>query len=190
MRISNQEILKRIKTINKGKEYSKQIKPFGFISVGIGTIKENGEQIKPIAPFNRNTQITARNEFIDSRTGKTLQGTKYWKTLDKVIDHYIEHPESKLEGNIGCLKRRHMKVDTIMPIGKEAKKIYMEPLGITTATTYPNKKEIYKKILTVTNEEAKKKGVTRATLWKIKEKIKKGKNINLKTNAVKKLLGT
>ncbi len=190
MKISNQEIMKRVKTINKGKPYDQRIKPYGFVSVGTGTKKENGKHIKPITPFNRNTQITAREEFMDSQTGKKLKGTQYWKTLNRVIEDYIEHPESKLEGEKGYLKRRHIKIDSITIIGKEAKKVYMEPLGITPATEFHNKEELFKKILEITNKEAKKKGVTRPTLWKIKEKIRTGKNINLKTSAVRKLLGS
>ncbi len=37
-------------------------------------------------------------------------------------------------------------------------------------------------------KEAKERGVSRPTLWKIKKKIREGKKINLKGRVVKKLL--
>ena len=61
----------------------------------------DGEKIKPIAPFNKNPQIAVEKEFIDYNTGNTFQGREHWKTLSDVFLDYIDHPETKFEGDVG-----------------------------------------------------------------------------------------
>jgi hypothetical protein len=65
--------------------------------------------------------------FIDYKTGKTYpneinQDTRlFWKPLSEVIQDYIDHPESKSEGNIGVIKRKHIianRIDVIVKLSK------------------------------------------------------------------------
>lgn len=186
--ISTYDIWKRTKNINNGKTYNEQIKPFGFVSVGFATQSKDGKIIKPFAPYNNDTQAVARGEFIDGGTGKRYIGIEYWKSISGIIREYIVHPESKFDGDIGFLKRKHVHVSDVVYIGKEVKKVNQQILGLTLVTEYQNRKEIYDRILKLSNKEAEKSGVTRSAVWKIKKKIKDGKRVNLKCSGVRKLL--
>jgi hypothetical protein len=119
---------RRLAQINRNKAYSKQVKPFNFILVGQPT--ENGDKAKPIHPITKFT--TKINEapfqsFIDYNSGKRYAGESqlYWKTLKSVIRDYLSHPEAKF-GNgcsMGKMRRRHLEIDKIAYIGKEANEL-------------------------------------------------------------------
>jgi len=56
--VSTGTIIKRFKKLNEGKPFDRQIKPFNFMLVGNGAyVNENGEKVKPVAPFNKNSQL-------------------------------------------------------------------------------------------------------------------------------------
>ena len=186
--ISTQNLWKQIKVVNDGQTYNEQIKPFGFVSVGFGTRTENGQIIKPIAPFDNDTQKVARQPFIDSKTGKKYQGEGYWKTLSDIIFEYIDHPESKFDGDTGFLSRKSVTISGITYIGKEVKKLEQQHLGLEHVTEYQNREDIYDRILKMSNKEAESRGVTRSALWKIKKKIREGKKVNLRCRAVRDLI--
>lgn len=117
-----------------------------------------------------------------------MQGEKYWKTLYEQIINYIDHPEAKFEGKEGWLKRRHIKPKEIVWIGKESNKIN-EVHEDTKVNTYRDREKDKIRILNMSNEEALKRGVSRPTLWKIKEKLRKNpEKFNWNTRAVRKLL--
>ena len=84
------------------------------------------------------------------------------------------------------MKRRHLTPKSIEYIGKESTKI--EQNWTDSPEAYKNTKVIYQKILKITPKEAKKRGVSRPTLWKIKRKIREEKKINLKGRSVKRLI--
>jgi hypothetical protein len=86
------------------------------------------------------------------------------------------------------LKRRHLKPKGIIYIGKESNKIQENLIHKEKQEIYSNTKGVYQKILDTSNEEAENRGVSRPTLWKIQQKIKKGKRPNMKTRSVKKLI--
>lgn len=174
--ISNSNILNWFKGID--------VQPFNFFLRGIGAKKG----VKPITSFSKEPQTKVYEEFVNMETGKTMKGEEYWKTLDKEIFRYINHPESKFEGDTGLLKRRHLKPKEIIHIGKESNKIEEDLIHKGKQEVYTDTKAIYQKILKMTPKEAKEKGVSRPTLWKIKDKIRKGKKINLETKSVKMLL--
>jgi len=173
--ISNPHILNWFK--------NKEVQPFNFFLRGIGGKKD----VKPITSFSKNPQTKVYEEFVNMETGEIMKGEEYWKTLSKEIFRYIHHPESKFEGDIGLLKRRHLHPTKIVCIGKESNKIEEELIYKSKSEVYKNTKEIYQKILNMNPEEARQKGVSRPTLWKIKKKIREGKKINLKTKSVRKL---
>ena len=53
---------------------------------------------------------------MDNKTGKLYDGlsrenTFYWKPMPEVIESYLKHPESKFDGDIGRLQRKHILID-------------------------------------------------------------------------------
>lgn len=182
--VSTPNIMNRFKRINENKPYNQQIKPFNFFLVGEGTKKSEKGVIKPISPYNTDPQTIVYEPFIDYNTCKILQGIEYWKPLQDVIFNYINHPESKYDGDIGILKRKHIKPDKIIRLGKEANKI--EP-NKNNPTIYLNPTEIEEEIRQTTPKEAKKKGINKMTLWKIKKRLQEGKPLNLRTKNLQKL---
>jgi hypothetical protein len=170
--VSTGTILKRFKKLNEGKGFDKQIKPFNFMLVGNGTtVDEDGEKVKPVAPFNKNPQIAIEKEFIDYNTGDTLQGRQYWKPLSDVFLDYIDHPEAKFEGDVGVLQRRHIKPTGCVYIGKEANKVEMQELESNTVETYHDIEKLRRFILNLTPAEAREIGIKyRSTLKKLNTK--------------------
>lgn len=174
--ISNPNILNWFKQ-------NKEVQPFNFFLRGIGAKKG----VKPITSFSKEPQTKVYEEFVNMETGEVMKGEEYWKTLDKEILRYIHNPESKFEGDISILKRKHLTPSNIEYIGKESNKI--EQGWENNQEIYKNMKEIYQKILNITPEKARKRGVKhRSTLKRIKDKIRKGEKLNLRIGSVKKLL--
>ena len=125
MTLTTPDMEKRLKKLNKNKDYRDKIKPFNFIHIGISveTDRKTGEPVKPIVPYSQDHRKAPYSEFIDYNSGKRLQGKEYWKTMDEVFLDYFNHPESKFEGDKGILRRRHLSADRIIYLGKEANKI-------------------------------------------------------------------
>jgi hypothetical protein len=74
-------------------------------------------------------------------------------------------------------------------IGEEANNIEDQPLDVTGAQVFIDKKEIKQKILALTPEEARKIGIKhRSTLKMMKDRIMGDGKINLDTREVKKLI--
>lgn len=143
-----------------------------------------------MAPYSKNAQESVFKPFIDYKSGKIFRGLEYWKSLADTILEYANHPESKfLNGSQnGKLERRHLKDGEITVIGKETKNIEEQSLKVERIIEYFDEKELLKKILKMTPKEAREKGVSRPTLWKIKQKIKNRAEVNLNNKAVRKLI--
>jgi hypothetical protein len=188
--VSTGTILKRFNKVNEGKPFDKQIKPFNFMLVGNGTkTNDNGEKVKPIAPFNKNSQIAVEKEFIDYNKGEILQGREYWKPLSDVFLEYINHPEAKFEGDVGVLKRRHLKPRGCVYIGKEANKVEMQELESNRVEKYIDFKKFHEWVLGLEPKDTRTMGIIdRSTLKRIKDKIKQEKKLNYEKGAVKVLL--
>lgn len=187
--VSTSRILKRFEKLNKGKSWDKQIKPFNFFLVGFQAIKENGKAVKPLAPFTKDYQSIVNKPFTDYQTGETKQGVQYFKPLSETILQYVEHMESKFDGNTGVLKRKHIHAEGLVYIGKEANNIEDQPLEVTKPQIFVNMEEKMQKILELTPRQARELGVEqRSTLKRMKDRIKKAGTINLTTKEVKKLL--
>lgn len=101
---------------------------------------------------------------------------------------YIDHPEHKYEGNTGLLKRREVYADKIIHIGKEANNIDEQPLKTTEAQIFRDKQNVCEKILSIRQCDAEKIGVKRSVLKYIKDRIRSGEKINLKTKAIERLI--
>jgi len=96
--------------------------------------------------------------------------------------------ENKFDGDIGVLKRKHIRDNGLVYIGKEANNIEDQPLDVTKPQSFINMGEIKQKILALIPEEALKMGIKhRSTLKRMKDRIMKEGRINLDTKEVKKL---
>lgn len=98
--------------------------------------------------------------LIDYKTGEIKQGSQYFKQLSITIIEYANHLESKFDGDIGTLERKHVLADSIICIGKKANNI---------------------------NEQAEALGVSRSTFQGIKKRIRESGDVNLYTPAVKRV---
>ena len=125
--VTKRNLHRRLKAINRGKDYTRQIKPYNFVLVGQPAEVDEEEPIHPITRFTKNMEEAPFQPFIDYNTGKRYtQGTQlYWKPLSTVISEYVDHPENKFQNGhqSGTLKRRRLSVAKIGYIGKEANEI-------------------------------------------------------------------
>lgn len=182
--VSSFGIMNRFEKFNKGKPYEKKIKPFNFFLIGVGN-----NDVKPVSPYSDNPQKIVHESFIDYRTGKVLEGLEHWESLSDTLWKYVNHKESKLEGDVGVLERKHVNADSIVHIGKETEN--MEETGILeipSYTTYQNENELKEKIMKLTSRDARILGLNPETLRQIKKRIEKGKNLVLRKTVTEKLL--
>lgn len=206
--ISKYAILERFKKLNKGKQLKKQIKPFNFITVGTGykMDKETGENVIPMMPYispkDRRFKEIPYRPFFDYKSGKyydsqnTLDLQSYWKPLTDVFfgyKGYINHKESKSEGNIGYLERKTITItkDTIIHIGKETNELEESQILGVNSDNYSIYEDVNAKlknrIMNMTKEEAIKLGLSERTLRDWRAKIKNSKSLNLKKKYISKL---
>ncbi len=93
--------------------------PFRFSNM----INENTrEPIKPFAPFVKPAREAVFSDFVDyyDDSRLKLRGKQYWKTFWDIFREYLNHPESKMEGDVGVLQRKHVSVSGVIHIGKES----------------------------------------------------------------------
>lgn len=132
-------------------------------------------------------------EFLDYKTGKkypnndSLEPQDYWKDMKSVLnDDYIEHKESKYEGDIGVLKKRHLTINknSIRYIGKESNELEQSQVfGVSKDDTvqYVNfQKRLREIIETLTLEKALEIGISRREFFYLKKKIWNSPPIMLK----------
>jgi hypothetical protein len=162
-------------------------KPFNFYLVGFQAIEEDGKAVKPLMPYSDDPQKVVYEPFTDYETGIIKEGSHYFKPLSRTIMQYVEHLESKFDGEIGILERKHVHADSIVYIGKEANSIDEQELDVKKAQAFTNKKEIMQKILGLSQKQAEEWGVDRKTFQRIKKRIVENGDIKLNTVAIKKL---
>lgn len=203
--ISNYEILKRFKELNENKQLTHQIKPFNFITVGMGyrIDPKTKEPIVPMLSFvnaKRSKEIPYM-EFLDYKTGiqypnsESLDTKSYWKPLTQVFQDYIDHEESKSEGQEGLLERKHIAInnDSVHYIGKETNEIdESESLGAfeDNYAKYDKASENKLKqiILAIKKPDASKYGLSERNLTYLKNKIRNNKPLRLKDRTFKRLM--
>lgn len=146
--------------------------------------------MKPIAPFSKNPNEAVYKPFVNRGNGKVMDGVEYWKTLSDELWRYVKHPEHKFDGDEGILHRKHILVDKITSIGKEANNIdsALVSLKKLEQNIYTDNKELEKIIGKMTVKDAKKVGINTSTLWKAKKRIKERKPVHLSTKILKKLM--
>lgn len=154
-------LLRWMKSFNDGKSYKQQVRPFGFM-VGlmplIGVLVKRFDAPivepvqrgrpkmsripKPIAPFERDPKKALEMSF-DRETGESTSEVPL-KSYADALRFYHRSPEDKfLNGgpaDKGRTERRHIFVESIGLIGKEANKVgeagEVDPLdGVTTEFT-------------------------------------------------------
>lgn len=147
--VSSPEVMKPFKTLNAGKPYAEQIKPFNFILSC--HVKRFGhpagvsrERFHLIAPYETDPQKWERLRWIDqySKAGNTYRisttihsptrTTAKVKSHGEVLDEYELHPEAKCADasgatcgptSDGLLGRRHVIINSVTFIGKESNKL-------------------------------------------------------------------
>ncbi len=145
-------------TLHYMKKNAETGKPFNFVLVAFQVIVE-GKMVKPLAPYSKDPQTIVHQPFIDYETGEVKQGSHYFKSLSRTIMEYIDHPESKYEGDVGSLKRRDILADEIIHIGNEANNIDEQPLKTIEAQVFWNKQSICQKVLLISQSDAEIIGV-------------------------------
>jgi hypothetical protein len=147
--VTKPHLLRRVKTLNEGsRPADKQVRPYNFVLVGSPTmLSENGEPIIPLAQFTSEYGQAPYQPFIDTKSGRLHEENTelYWKTLDKVVEEYIDHLESKFENGdrSGAMRRRHLVADSIRYIGKEAKELEESEILGADDETYVEYREIH-----------------------------------------------
>ena len=118
-----------------------------------------------------------------------MEGMQYWKPLSEELAQYINHKEHKLEGETGILQRKHITVDNINYIGKEANNIeeVISGLDKLNQNYYYDKNELKERLLKLSIRDAENLGIKKITLMKIRKRIRNGKDIILRKKVLSKL---
>lgn len=142
--VSSPAIARSLEYLNRGKEYPGQIKPFNFLlSCHIKPfghpLGSDPEHFHLIAPYETDPTKWLQKDWIDEYSSKQYRikttgptGDRYTarvKTFGELLQEYEFHPESKCADSngspcgrqtIGLLRRRHIQIDFMKYIGKEA----------------------------------------------------------------------
>jgi hypothetical protein len=188
--ISTPNLLSRFGKINNKKALDMKVKPFNFCLVGYG----RNDSVKPLSPYRKNSQECVFDEFVDYNTGQALKGIHYWRPMNEVFWEYVNHSESKFDGNIGILKRKRLVVSNVVTIGKESNQIdESEILGLDEQSylTYDNHTTPIKDILeNLPLKEALALGFSKNQYYRMKNAIRSGR-CNLRKKTIKRLkIGT
>jgi hypothetical protein len=201
--ITSYPMLSRFDEINKSRPYSKKIKPYNFATVGIACKKDSYTN-EPIIPFlsemDKLDEIPFM-EFLDYKTGKkypnndSREPQDYWKDMKSVLnDDYIDHKESKYEGDIGVLKKRHLTINknSIRYIGKESNELEQSQVfGVSKedTTQYVDQQKKLRKIIEkLTLEKALEIGISRREFFYLKKNLKNTKPIKIKEKILNALI--
>ena len=153
--VSSPFLMKSLESLNAGKPYADQIKPFNFlltshVSAFGHPLEVDPERFHLISPYDSDSRKWLEKEWIDQHSGKRYRittlgdhGTRYAarvKTYGDVVAEYGSHPEAKCAdslGNpcgrttVGLLRRRHIKVEQIKCVGKESNSLESVEEGAT-----------------------------------------------------------
>jgi len=167
--VSSPAVMRPLTSLNEGKSYKDQIKPFNFLlSCHVSQLGHpigvNPERFHLIAPYESDSKRWSKIDWIDQYSGKpygtTTTGdhgdrqTARVKTYRDILTEYEFHPEAKSAdalGNpcgkqtVGLLQRRHLKIDLIKYIGKESNSLEEVGSGMVHSeqsvyTEYPDPK--------------------------------------------------
>lgn len=195
--ISTPNIMKRFEHINKGKPYEHQIKPFNFYVVGVGNgvDEQTGKPIKPLSPYRKNAQECPYDSFIDYESGKELKGLHYWRPFGDVLRQYISHPESKFDGDVGVLARKHVAIKSAIHIGKESNNLQAEIWGVhdddyvVYGGDLARLQHYADKLLQAEPKDVRKFGISQQTLYNAKQAICCGAWSRISSKTIRRLFG-
>jgi hypothetical protein len=109
-------------SLNKGRAYPDQVKPFGFLYALHTGRRAAAKSQHPIAPFDRSPELAVRKAF-DRVTGEPI-APEGLQTYAEALAGYHLSPESKFRGgeafDQGPTERRHIMARGFEFIGKEA----------------------------------------------------------------------
>lgn len=117
-----------------------------------------------------------------------MKGEQYFKTLADELWSYIHHGEAKLSGTIGKLERRHLLVNNIFFIGKEADKLRETTNGLneTDINTYTDSNDI-KRVLMLEWKEVKSCGISKKQFYRLRKRLREGRALHLSSKTLKRL---
>jgi hypothetical protein len=142
--VSSPGLMKSFESLNSGKPYAAQIKPFNFLLtahvIPFGhPAGVDPERFHLVTPYDSDPSKWLDAEWIDHHSKEPFRVTTQGhygsrqiarvKTYGDVVTEYEFHPESKCADafaspcdrqTIGLLQRRHIKIDLVKCIGKES----------------------------------------------------------------------
>jgi len=142
--------------------------------------EKNG--IIPCLPYDKDITGIQYKPFIDYKSDTTsdklpLPSDAYWHSLEDELTQYVRHNDNKFDyDNQGIAHRKHIVVNRIRYIGKESNNIdETSVLGIDDDSylEYENIEDFRQWILSLKPKDVKDKGISKQTLWNIKERIRK-----------------
>jgi hypothetical protein len=147
-------LMKSFESLNAGKRYSDQIKPFNFLLtahvIPFGhPVGVDPEKFHLFTPYDSDPRKWLRKGWIDQHSKKQFRiimhghcgsrQTARVTTYGDVVTEYEFHPEAKCADAVGnpcdrqttgLLQRRHIKIDLIKCIGKESNSIESVDAGL------------------------------------------------------------
>jgi len=142
---------------------------------------------------NKKFQQMPYTPFLDYKTGKAYDESTntqfYWTPLSEVIGRYIEHLESKLDGDTGFLQRKHVLIDkkSIVHIGKESNELEESMVLGVNENNYTIYDDIRNIISNMSVEDARSIGISRSNYYYLKKKASSGR-LSLKQSTINKLM--
>jgi hypothetical protein len=159
--VSTPTMHKLFATLNAGKPYPEQIKPFNFLNAAFVRPVErpaDDERIVLVAPYERGARQREQQDWINRFNGRAYRittepsagfarpGTVTVKTYQDTILEYATHPEPKSiapDGSpcdrttLGLLVRRPVSPTIVQHIGKESNRLEEAQLGLLDARDEP-----------------------------------------------------
>ena len=142
--ISSPAVMRSLESLNEGRPYGEQLKPFNFlltchVRVFGHPTGVDAQRFHLIAPYDKNPKRWTKIDWIDQYSGQPYRitteghhgarGVARVQTYGEVFEEYEWHPESKCadasgepahKQTIGLLQRRHVSVGQIIYIGRES----------------------------------------------------------------------
>jgi hypothetical protein len=162
--------------MNANKPFNKKIKPFNFMLIG-----QEKNDVIPCLPYDKNTSGIQYKPFVDYKTDTAsdklpLPSQAYWHTLEDVLTKYVIHHDNKFDyDHEGIAQRKHIINDRIRYIGKESNNLEDNLTGLEDPDylEYDNIEDFKQWILSLKPKDVRDKGISKQTLWNIKERIRK-----------------
>lgn len=179
--------------------HTRKIKPFNRILIGTANRvdPDTGRHIIPMITFlseNRHNQAPFMS-FADYNSGKRYPDdsleSQFWKSLSETFADYSSHPESKLSGDTGVLKRLKIRINksSIQYIGKESNNLDETNQTGISSESYTKYDNIAEKILDIRPKDAWRIGISKSNLILLQQKIREDTAVKLHKKTIEKITG-